>query len=705
MDLKLVGDNDDQISIYRSQLERYLSTISSTLYTSDIWDRKLVNDTPGLINEYIGIRNPINFEGMPELLALELKYYWVNLLADTRMNSISIMERRRLPMRWFNQEGRNILESFGVQSLSDIPHPEFPIDGMHVNPGSRRQHNNKLLNEFSIYGVNNKRKKVELECVKGENLQTKEYLSPRITVVGDIHKKTIINKEQLKPFHQRNIIYLNDLYTEENTRFKDLQRTNNHYLNFYLYPIWLRPAIREHVLQKVSHGELAPKSLNGYFGRMGKFRDFMHERFVDPSPSVITNILIEDEFVAWGNAKGYVGKNWFTDCVSMLNTAARTWPELWPSLSITGRATSKIDKVHYKKGLGRMGHNQEGAGRSYSQRVVDELRSAVADTPAPVSSIFSLILSTGMRAEDGHAVLFNCLDDDPNDEEFMLLTFWQNKVSKWNVKPLHKQNEDHAVIIRTIIKQKQRVLERYGKPTKYLFPVFNGSHESFVAPSYSLYEIRRSCIRRGVLADNGSALSFSWHSLRHTKGTSLASSGHDILSIMMELGHASPDMAANYINNRLELKKKALLENGGGRFYTIEGEVDEKVAELLVRKDQINATRVCGGACSMPAQLGDWCEHANACYTCKHYRADAKDVDFFKAERASLINIIEVQQEEVHTLEEHGRGRMSEITQRRLKKNKEVFKSLDKIVTAIETEGTYKGTEQKYKQLSLEVDL
>ena len=704
MDLNLVHSQSDESAIYLNQLKRALTNISPGLISENLWDKEFVESTPQFLNKHVGAQSPIDFEGIPTLLALELKLHWAKVLSDPRMDAKSKIERRRLPMKWFKEEGQSILDYFGVESLAQIPHPEFPLNGR-TNSGENAGNNRDLLAIFSKFGDNSKLAKINLEYVKNNALVRRSYDSPRITIVGDIHKRVLIQKEQFQPIHQRNLIFINDIYSEHNTRYKDLQRNNDHYLNFYLHPVWLRPAIREHTLQKVAHGELAPKTLIGYFGQMSKFRDFIHERFDTPSPADVTSTLIEDEFVAWGNSKGYVGKNWFTTCVAMLNTAARTWPDTWPSLSITTRASSKIDKVHYKKGLGRMGHNQEGAGRSYSQRIVDELRAAVVNTPSPISSVFSLILCTGMRSEDGHAVLFDCLASDPHDDEFMLLTFWQNKVSKWNVKPLHKKNDDHLAIIKTINEQRKTVLERYGKPAKYVFPVFNGSNESFLAPSYTRNEIKKVCIKSRILTDDGNALSFSWHPLRHTKGTSLASAGHDILSIMMELGHASPDMAANYINNRLELKKKALLENGGGRFYTIEGAVDEKVSELLVRKEQIGATRVCGGACSMPAQLGDWCEHANACYTCKHYRADEKDVEFFKVERAEIISIIEVQQDEVATLEEHGRGRMAEITQRRLKKNKDVFKSLDKIVTAIETEGTYIGTEQKYKQLSLEVDL
>lgn len=104
----------------------------------------------------------------------------------------------------------------------------------------------------------------------------------------------------------------------------------------------------------------------------------------------------------------------------------------------------------------------------------------------------------------------------------------------------------------------------------------------------------------------------------------------------------------------------------------------------------------------MPAQIGDWCEHANACYTCKHYRADAKDVDFFKNEKGMMISLIEEQQEELFSLKENQQIRMYEITDRRLAKNKEIYKGLDNIVSSIEADGEYQGREQKARKISLE---
>lgn len=216
-------------------------------------------------------------------------------------------------------------------------------------------------------------------------------------------------------------------------------------------------------------------------------------------------------------------------------------------------------------------------------------------------------------------------------------------------------------------------------------------------------DIKKICVENNILDDAGKPLKFSWHPLRHTKGTSMAAEGHDVLTIMMELGHSSPDMATVYVNNRLELKKRALIDKGSGRFFTIEGDVDEKLGELLVRKSAITATRVCGGACSMPAQIGDWCEHANACYTCKHFRADEKDLPFFKVEKIELERVVAEQVIELKDLKDSGKTRMSEILSKRVEKNKQVCTSLNKIVTAIESNEVFNGSVNKFKPVQLDI--
>ena len=205
------------------------------------------------------------------------------------------------------------------------------------------------------------------------------------------------------------------------------------------------------------------------------------------------------------------------------------------------------------------------------------------------------------------------------------------------------------------------------------------------------------CLRHGIVDGEGKPFDFSWHPLRHHRGTQMAAEGHDILSIMFELGHASPDMASMYVNKRLDLKKNALLRKGGGQFFTIAGKVDDAVGDLLLRKETMLATRVCGGACTLPGQLGEWCEHAHACLTCRFFRADGDDVEHFRCERAGLYAAIEGLEQEAQNYEEGGQTRMADITRKRLQRNKDAVHNTDTIIRSIEEHGLYKGEKQRYR--------
>ncbi|HOP16912.1 MAG TPA: tyrosine-type recombinase/integrase [Gammaproteobacteria bacterium] len=697
MDLKLAYDSDADL-VYRQRLEESLAAYSPALLAQDRWNRAFVLSQPQFVNEHVFVKSAIAFGGLPTLPKLELKVYWAGLLSDSRKNSHSIVERRILPMAWFRQCWSDIAQRFQVTCLAAIPCPEFTYPAPTTARGRGRQ-NDEFIDMFEqfagTYALQRR------QCVVDGELSESFHRSPRLTVAGDIQRSIIKQRDQYRPLHERNIIYLNDLYSDEDVRFKDGQRTRDAYLNLYHYPTWMRDAVRSHVLMKVSDGDLGPKTLVGYVRRYQYLRDFMCEKFEDPSPLCISAPLIEDDFIAWGNARSLAGKNWWTDTVAMLNTAAKVYPGLWPTLSIDRRRSRKIKKGHYALGTGRIGHNQESAGRSYSPDVINAIVQHVHELPAPIPAIFTLILGTGMRAEDGHALLFDCLRPDPDDDQFMLLTFWQNKVRRYNTKPLAKEDNVHGYLIAIIEEQRERVVRQHGKATKYLFPYFTGSQESYLDRNYTLDSLKKLCVLRDIRDEKGKVLRFSWHALRHTKGTRMAAEGHDILSIMMELGHSSPDMATVYVNNRLELRKKALMEKGSGRFFDIQGRADDKIAELLVKKDQLRATRVCGGACSMPAQIGDWCEHANACYTCKYFRADGKDLKFFQAEVGQLTQLLEDQAQEIQSYQASGRERLADITERRHRKNVEVVESLNAIILAVIDDACYRGTQSNARRCGL----
>ena len=695
--LALVGGTPHDTDRYNNWLEGRLAEISPLLVANPIWSDAMMGEVfghPWLSQTYASL--PL--QAAVPVLTNEIKAYLAVSVLDDRKADAHWFQRRIPVIRYLVEEGADLLGHFEAGCLADIPHPGFaPSD----DEGARKRnhHNDAVLECYAAwYGANygRRRQSQTRQWIRGGEIVTGEFRSPEVQLFGDIHRFAIINRAQMAPMHDRDIILLNDLYSEEDTRFRDRQRRSDTYINFLNFEPWLRPLMRGFLLDKVAHGEFAPRTVIAMRSRLRLFAQFLHEESV-AGPAKINELTME-RYLAWGNARNAAGKNWYTDIVQLMRAAPVLLPGEWPRIALDKRAARRI---RYKQApddpRNRLYASREGANRAAPPEALAAMMARLDELPAPIPVIFMIGITTGARAEDLHALLFDCLRPDPHDKRFMLFTFWQNKVSRWNTKPLLATDPAHRGMIELIEAQQDRVRQRYGRATKYLFPVFYGKRESFLGYNWTLQELRMLCLRHGIVDGEGKPFDFSWHPLRHHRGTQMAAEGHDILSIMFELGHASPDMASMYVNKRLDLKKNALLRKGGGQFFTIAGKVDEAVGDLLLRKETMLATRVCGGACTLPGQLGEWCEHAHACLTCRFFRADGGDVEHFRCERAGLYAAIEGLEQEAQNYEEGGQTRMADITRKRLQRNKDAVHNTDTIIRSIEEHGLYKGEKQRYR--------
>lgn len=693
--LALVGGTTHDIDRYTNWLEGRLAQISSKLVENHVWPDTLMTEVFGhawLSPTYA----TLSFDAGISVLTNEIKAFVSASVVDDRKADAHWFQRRVAGIRYLVEEGPNLLRHFSADCLADIPHPAFYVADA---PGRSNSHNGDVLDLYGKwYGERHSQRRLmqTREWVKNGELVTGQFWAPEVQLFGDIHRFSVINRAQMAPLADRDIILLNDVYSEDDTRFRDRQRRNDTFMNFCSYEPWLRPLMRSFLLDKITHGELAPGTLDRLQNRLRRFARFLREEHIVDASQI--NDTTMERFIAWGNAQNHAGKNWYTDIVQLMRAAPILLPGQWPRLSLDKRATRKI---RYKQApddpRNRLYASREGANRAAPPEALEAMVDKLDELPAPIPAIFMIGITTGARAEDLHALLFECLQPDPNDSRFMLFTYWQNKVSRWNTKPLLKTDPAHQTMIAMIEEQRKQVCQRHGQATKYLFPTFRGKRELFLGQNWTMQELKKLCVKHAIVDNEGKPFNFSWHPLRHHRGTQMAAEGHDILSIMFELGHASPDMASMYVNKRLDLKKKALLQKGGGQFFTIEGKVDETVGNLLVRKEAMTATRVCGGACTLPGQLGEWCEHAHACLTCKFFRADGGDIDHFRCERAELYVAIEGLEDEARGYEENGQKRMADITRKRLKRNKDAVQNTDTIIRSIEDNGLYKGAQSRYR--------
>lgn len=521
----------------------------------------------------------------------------------------------------------------------------------------------------------------------------REYLGTSSMPANDLTFTLVVLREKLKPLDQRDLILLQDVYPED--EIPDAKRREP-YIHFYKFRLeWLREAARRFILSKIEHKELSPKTLEKYIPRLVLLETCLCEIHAVPRIEHITQEFISERFLNWGNTRKLAGKNWYADPCNMVHYASSYLTDLgWRDIKLDKRNLRRVEG----QWPGGRGYQQKVEERTIPEDIVEQMFLRL-DTLDPLAKrLLVLGRYTGMRSIDLHALDFDCLKEDPDDTRFMILTFYQSKVKRWNTKPLLKEDAAHALVIKTIQDQQDEVRREWGAERKYLFPTRTGDGETHLTPDYSRKAINRWIIEQNIHDQDGRPWEFGWHGLRHFYGTELALQGHDIVLIQMELGHASADMTMVYINRRLQLKKKALLEKGGGKFIDIKGQVDEKMGELAVRKDAVLAVDVPGGLCALPGQVGEWCDHNWACLKCIYFRADVEQLPFFETERRSIAKNIERLTLEIAGFHQQGRKRMAEIGEKRVANNDELLANVTTIIETIKTEGSYSGSDRRYQR-------
>ena len=380
--LALVGGTPHDTDRYSNWLEARLGAVSPLLVENPVWSDAMMSEVfghPWLSLTYaslpLGAANPV--------LTNEIKAYLAASVLDDRKADAHWFQRRIPVIRYLVAEGESLLQHFGAGCLADIPHPGF---GSSNGDGSTRTkcHNDTALGLYAAwYGANygRRRQSQTRHWIRDGKVVTTQYRSPEVQLFGDIRRFSIINRAQMAPMPDRDIILLNGLYSEEDTRFRDRQRRNDTYLNFLCFEPWLRPLMRGFLLDKVAHGELAPATLVGMLSRLRTFGQFLHgEGIADPKQ---VNELTMERYLAWGNARNAAGKNWYTDIVQLLRAAPVLLPGQWPRIALDKRAARRI---RYKQApddpRNRLYASREGANRAAPSEALAAMVAKLDELPA-----------------------------------------------------------------------------------------------------------------------------------------------------------------------------------------------------------------------------------------------------------------------------------------------------------------------------------
>lgn len=338
--LAAVGGTPDETDRYNRFLEGKLDAWSPLLLTHDVWSNATVLEVFGLTwlcASYA--KQPLR--ACNDVLTNEIKYYLAASILDERKADRDWFWRRRAVIQYLTEEGAEFLGAFRVRSLAEIPHPHF-IPNLMASDDGPASHNRNVLDRYAAwYGRKyHRRLKQDRTYLRGRTAVTKTYHAPEIMLFGDIHRFSVIHYAQMRPLPERDIILFNDLYSEDDTRFRDRQRQRDACINFLCFQPWMRPLARAFLLDKVAHSEIAPSTLPGMHAQIRRFSSFLEEDGVT-SPMQINEQTIE-RYLAWGNARDIKGKNWYTDIVQLMRAAPVLLPGIWPTIALDKRAARRI---------------------------------------------------------------------------------------------------------------------------------------------------------------------------------------------------------------------------------------------------------------------------------------------------------------------------------------------------------------------------
>ena len=602
--------------------------------------------------------------------------------------------------RTYSWHSRTVrLIEFCARCSSDVGWPRLLVDFGHPleqGDGNRSTRLRSVMTEWlqsSGYSIRTQRQSF---LTNGKRqFDTRLYDGSNSMPANDLLFTLILLREKMKPLVQRDIVLASEVFREN--ELPDSRRREV-YITFYKLRLpWLREACRSFILNNIEFKEFGYATATHYVSHLKVFEDCLLEKYPNPEMHHVTRELVEHTFLIWGNDQNLIGKNWYSDVVNVLSWASSYLaPKGWPSLAFDKRTVRKVEG----EWSGGRGYELKVKERSVPEEVVEQLFEAAkrGQLPDLYKRLIIIARYTGMRAGDLHSLAYDCLAIDPDDDRFMLLTFFQSKVKTWNTKPLLKEDAAHALVIETIREQQVCAQNTRGAKPKYLFGERVGDAEKPLRHGSTREALSIWCRNNGIQDKAGEPFVFRWHGFRHFYGTELALLGHDIAFIQMELGHASPEMSMVYVNLRLRLKKKAVLEKGTGRFIDIKGQVDEKLVDLAVRRDAALIVDVPGGSCTMPAQIGEWCEHNRACLTCAHFRADVEQIGFFETEKRALSENVERLRAEADAFEATGRAKSAEIGRKRMERSEAALASVNCILSAIKSKGVYRGTERNHKR-------
>lgn len=280
-----------------------------------------------------------------------------------------------------------------------------------------------------------------------------------------------------------------------------------------------------------------------------------------------------------------------------------------------------------------------------------------------------ILIRCGLRISSAVNLPWDCVVTDADGAPY--LRYYNTKMKREALVPI--DDELHAMISA----QHDRIRRHHPDGTPVLFPRPNANLDGTRPISGGTYReaLYRWLDHCDIRDEHGQPVHLTPHQWRHTLGTVLINRDVPQHVVQKILDHDSPQMTAHYAR----LSDKTVREHWekarkvGASGQPVKINPSGPLGDAAWTKQHLSrATQALpNGYCQLP--LVRTCPHANSCLTCPMFLTTAEFLPPHHAQRQQTLQIIS-------TAEANGHSRVAEM-------NRQVATNLDKIITALETEG------------------
>ena len=291
--------------------------------------------------------------------------------------------------------------------------------------------------------------------------------------------------------------------------------------------------------------------------------------------------------------------------------------------------------------------------RFIPESVLTQLNNNLKSLNPYIRRMIIIIQECGMRIGELINLKFDCLIEDRSGDFFIKL--YQSKMKKDHTIPVSKET------VEVVKKQQKAIIAEWGKHMELLFPMPKFSFEdrrklNRAGKPYLLINImnhlNKISKKENILGPSGKVWHFQTHQFRHTVGTRMINNGVPQPIVQRFLGHESPQMTTTYAHIMDQTLKEEFAKFHGkmvdihGKIYEPEGIIENLTKGINVNdvdaqwlKKNISIQALPNGVCTLPVIQGS-CPHANACFTCSHFRTDYRYLSQHKRQLEKTIQII-----------------------------------------------------------------